>query len=288
MGNTSDYTFVDGSEFQLNQLFGYQDAEEGRSRGLRIRDALRRQHAWDDTSRPTWANPWNLGDHIGVVGYQADPTQTQFYGRINPLIWNTYIGAGTPLAIDYRNSASPGTYQTDAQGPTMPALYLSGDFTLHLYFLVLTNINSQPAWNIQWGGTQTALIRPEFYHEDGNVYTYPADDITIATGANIGDSYGMFYWFCHWVGNITSFPPGVATVAFSCNGDWGATGPASVGMYCLTNGQIRYLMPMLTTAGSLLINTIQLGSGMRTIVSAPTLYLGQGPDCFNKFVAYAL
>lgn len=343
----SDEVFVDGTEFQLNQLFGYQSAEASRERTLRLRDALEYQHAWDDTSTDDpgggWAHAWPLGTHVGTIGWPTDKTQTQFYGDGSGIInigsnggmrdlcqtfsnpknhlvkgttaiddldpgyavnlttlssgaptsrivsggpFHTYLSSGLALSIDYRTSGA--AYVTDAQGPTMPCMYLSGEFDLHLYFLVIAHIWANPAWTVAWGGGQQALIRPEFYHANGNIYTFSSDDVTITPGAATPDSTGMFYWLCHWVGDISSYPAGVATLAFSCQGDWGTTGPATVAFYCMSIGQIRLLSYLVPTSGSVLLTTPQVASGMRSTPGVPLKYHGQGPDCMNKFVAFAV
>lgn len=78
----SVYNFVDGSPYILNQLFGYQDAEESRQRPLRLRDALALQHRWvnSGTSTP------DIGTHYGNIGDVATPSNTVYYGDGSNLI----------------------------------------------------------------------------------------------------------------------------------------------------------------------------------------------------------
>ena len=88
----SAYSFVDGSPYVLNQLFGYQDAEESRQRPLRLRDALALQHRWVNTGTST---P-DIGTHYGNVGDVSNPANTVYYGDGSHLI-NLYKGGWADL-----------------------------------------------------------------------------------------------------------------------------------------------------------------------------------------------
>lgn len=79
---TSVYNFVDGSPYILNQLFGYQDAEESRQRPLRLRDALALQHRWVNTGA---AVP-DIGTHYGNIGDVTTPANTVYYGDGSNLV----------------------------------------------------------------------------------------------------------------------------------------------------------------------------------------------------------
>lgn len=72
MSTGSDSLFTNKTRYRLNQLFGYQDADEHRENENRLRDAFQDQHAWNDNmDNADWqaAFPnWNLGAHRGTVG----------------------------------------------------------------------------------------------------------------------------------------------------------------------------------------------------------------------------
>jgi hypothetical protein len=90
---TSVYNFIDGSPYVLNQLFGYQDAEESRQRPLRLRDALALQHRWVNTGAAT---P-DIGTHYGNIGDVAVPANTVYYGDGSHLT-NLYKGGWANLS----------------------------------------------------------------------------------------------------------------------------------------------------------------------------------------------
>jgi len=78
----SNYDFANLSDFTLNQILGYQDVNDIKSKADRLRDAFQRQHAWDDNTvgDAAWTISypnWNLGDHVGNIGVAG---QTTFYG----------------------------------------------------------------------------------------------------------------------------------------------------------------------------------------------------------------
>lgn len=72
MSTGSNSLFTNKSKYRLNQLFGYQDADEHRENENRLRDAFQEQHAWNDSMddadwKINFPN-WNLGAHRGTVG----------------------------------------------------------------------------------------------------------------------------------------------------------------------------------------------------------------------------
>lgn len=76
MSQGSDSLYTRQSRFTLNQLFGYQDADEMRENMNRLRDAFADQHAWGSASdeqldNVEWALAypnWDLGAHVGDIG----------------------------------------------------------------------------------------------------------------------------------------------------------------------------------------------------------------------------
>jgi len=346
----SDAIFVDGTEFVLNQLFGYQSAEAGRERGIRLRDGFEYQHAWDDTSTDDpgggWSHDWPLGAHVGTIGWPADPSQTQFYGDgagitnigsngglkdlsqsfssaqqclsateyplapgnqispfraiilatwydatgITPGVWyaNTAVPGGSRVAYDL-TAASGGPWPTIGDMPVQTCIWLSGDFTLHLHFMVVAkNTNG-----FQWGSGDSMLIRPLFIGQNGTTYSYPSDDISITTGNNFPDRVQTWHWHCHWVGNITSMPAQFYSILWQIQGSWidffsGGGGPVWVQFYCMSRGQVSNINSYAPSAGGALLNKAQLGVGAySTFNGLGQTYQCQGIDSFNMFPIFA-
>lgn len=337
----SDYSFVEGSEFQLNQLFGYQDAEEGRANGIRLRDGIRQQHAWiPETAKDPagWTHDWPVGTHVGPIGYQADPSQTQFHGDgagiINigsnggikdlsqsfdsPGNWlnatdlplgdsvasfyvnylaswfsstgipsgNWYGHCGTSLVyVGLNHNHLVGIWPTTiGNQPTSPVVWLSGNFSLHLHFMLMVWIQS----GASWGGVDQLLVRPQLLAQDGTTYTYPADDLVITTGGNAPDITKKWFWHCHQVLNVASFPAGFASIGWQIQGDW-ANLPHAVSIFCMSRGQIAKINAWGLTQNAALLNKSQLGYGCTT---SPNGYGGfnyyaAGPNSFNMFPIYA-
>ena len=92
----SDNDFPALADFYLNQILGFQDVNDMKSRSGRLRDAFQRQHGWDDNTvgdipwNIAWPD-WNLGDHVGDIGV---PGETTYYGDGSHL-----TGAGDPQSL---------------------------------------------------------------------------------------------------------------------------------------------------------------------------------------------
>lgn len=101
MSQGSNSLFTNKSKYRLNQLFGYQDADEHRENENRLRDAFQEQHAWNDSMddadwKINFPN-WNLGAHRGTVGIDMrgiGNDETFFFGDGSGLTNLTKGGMG--------------------------------------------------------------------------------------------------------------------------------------------------------------------------------------------------
>ena len=85
----SDNDFPALADFVLNQILGYQDVNDMKSRSARLRDAFNRAHAWNDNavgnvawdaSAESHASTVDLGQHSGNIGVAAGTGKTVYFG----------------------------------------------------------------------------------------------------------------------------------------------------------------------------------------------------------------